>query len=260
MSQLLRVTHSNFQKEMDKEYEETQEITSLDVFNTFIHTLNAETNLLSDDDLKALVFKQFKEYGDFDKTVQEVAENVSNIKETTDAAINAIDQNDKTALKSAYSQLKDYQKQIFKLEEDMYTDDTTGAYNRKFLFNRKLNKDKSFKTDGKLMHLSVSNFYQINKEHGHASGDAVIKFISKILQKELQSIKVKLIRYVGVQFIALSKNDLSQQADEIFKRTVKLIQSKKFKTHSGEILNIELTYKCSSYAKNQQFHDIYSDS
>lgn len=56
-------------------------------------------------------------------------------------AITAIDKNDTGGLKSAYSQLKDYEKRILELEEDICTDDTTGMYNRKYLFNHELDKD-----------------------------------------------------------------------------------------------------------------------
>jgi len=257
MPKQLKISHNIFKKKMDDIFDEKQDITSLDVFDTFVKALQAETNLLNEEDLKALVFKQFKEYGDFDKTMNEVAQSVSDITRSTDEAISAIDRNDSSALKSAYSQLKNYQKRIFSLEEDMYTDDTTGIKNRKYLYNRELDTNRTFKTDGLLMHMNISNFTQINKEHGYEAGDIVLKFVSKMLQKELKTAKVTLIRYVGVQLIVITNKSLSDKADKIFSKAVSVILSKKFKTHSGEVLNIELEYNKVSYAKGQSFQDVY---
>ena len=258
MPKLLTVKYSDLVTELDACFDGNQDISSLDIFDTFVHTLHSVTNVLKEEDLKALVFNQFKAYGDFDQTMREVAKNVSSIQQTTKDAIDAIDNNDQGSLKGAYSQLKDYQKRIEELEQDIYTDDTTGMYNRKFLFQHELDDKDTFKYDGILMHLSVNNFADINKEHGHEAGDIVLKFVSKMLQKNLKSIGVHLIRYMGVQFVVVAKEAVSTKVQGIFNDTVDLILSKKFKTHAGEVLNIELQLEQQTFEKGQSFQEVYA--
>jgi len=257
MSELLCTKHSVFSNEMKKLFEEDERITSLNIFDTFVKALSLETNVLSEDKLKGLVFRQFKTYGDGDETMAAVAENVSDIKQSTQDALNAIDKQDTSALKSAYQQLKNYEKRILKLEEDIYTDDLTGTYNRKYLTNHELSKDGKFKADGCLLQLSINNFDQINKEHGHEAGDAVLKFASKMCQKELKGIAVHLVRYLGVNFIAIAKESVSAKAVILAQRTVDAIVKRKFKTHNGEVLNIELELNEIKASKGEDFQTVY---
>jgi len=257
MSKLLAIEYSKLKEEMDSKFDPDQNLTSVDVFDVFVSALHKITNVLKEEDLKPLVFKQFKEYGDFDKKMQAVVEHVTAARKSTEAAITAIDSSDTPALKSAYAQLKDYQQRIYELEEDMYTDDVTGVYNRKYLVSHELDQDEAFKHDGALIRVSVNNFAQINKEHGHESGDIVLKFVSKMLQKNLAAIGVQLVRYMGVQFMVVAKEGVSAKVQEVFKDTVELVLSKKFKTHSGEILTIELQLDKKIFKKGEKFQEVY---
>ena len=257
MAKLLAVKHGLFKKEMDSKFEDEDAVSSLDTFDTFVEALSKETNVLSLEDLKALVFNQFKSYGDFDKTMNAVAENVSGIQKSTQDAIAAIDNNDATSLKSAYSQLKEYEKRIEELEKDIYTDHTTGVYNRKYLFNYELDQAGKFKKDGCLVHVSINNFLQINKEHGYEAGDKVLKYISKLLQKNLKSVGVHLIRYMGVQFIALSKDAVSAKVEKICRDTVDDVLNKKFRAEDGGKLHIELQLNSQAFSKGQGFDEVY---
>ncbi|PHR54337.1 MAG: hypothetical protein COA44_13580 [Arcobacter sp.] len=257
MSELLCVKHSIFSSEMQEEFDKDEEITSINVFDTFVRTLAKSTNVLSEEKLKGLVFRQFKSYGDFDETMTEVAENVSGIKQSTQDALLAIDKQDSGALKSAYNQLKSYEKRILELEEDIYTDDLTGIYNRKYLLNHELSKEGQFKADGMLLHISINNFEEINKEHGYESGDVVLKYVSKICQKNLKSVGVNLVRYLGIHFVAVVKESVSVKAVNLCQSTVDMILSKKFKTSTGEVLNIELQFCEVRISKGDGFQEVY---
>lgn len=257
MPKLLAIKYDVLKHEMDATFEGTQDVTSLDIFDTFVAAFNNATNVLEEDKLRALIFKQFKNYGDFDKQMCEVALNVSEIEQSTQDAINAIDNNDVAALKNASSQLSVYKQRIAALETEMYTDETTGAYNRKYLINHELDANEEVKYNGALIRLSINNFAQINKENGHEVGDTVLKFVSQLLQKHLKTVGIDLIHYMGVQFIALSKEAISRKAEKIFQDTVDLVLSKKFKTHDGKILHIELQFDEKSFKKGERFKEVF---
>lgn len=257
MPKLLAIKYDAFKHEMDSAFEGTQDVTSLDIFDAFVAAFNNATNVLEEDKLRALVFNQFKHYGDFDKQMCDIAMSVSNIQQSTQDAINAIDNNDVDALQNASSQLNVYKQRIADLEQEMHTDETTGAYNRKYLINHELDKNDQVKVDSVLMRLSIKNFAQINKEYGHEAGDTVLKFVSKLLQKHLKKTGVDLIRYMGVQFIALPNESVSSKAEKVFQDTVDLVLSKKFKTHDGKILHIELQFDKKACKKGAYFQEVY---
>jgi len=257
MSKLLTLEHTSFANAMKEDYDMTQNITSVDIFDTFVKTLSVETNVLSPEKLKGLVFRQFKEYGDFDETVEAVAQSVCDIKQSTQDAITAIDKKDTGALKAAYEKLKAYEERIQKMETDMYTDEVTGMYNRKYLLKHLLDDEECFKSDGVLIHVSINNFLKINNEHGHDSGDAVIKYVSKLFQKNLKIMGVHFIRYMGVQFVAVVKEGVATKAEKVCQDTADLILKQKFKTRSGEHLSVDLQVDVLKFVKAQSFQEVY---
>lgn len=257
MSELLSIKKAVFIKEMNEHFEVDQNITSVDVFDTFVKALSKDTNVLSEEKLKGLVFRQFKGYGDFDKTMQDVAQSVSDIKQSTEDAMTAIDNNDAGGLKSAYNQLKSYEARIQELEKDIYTDDVTGIYNRKFLMNQELDPEGCFKTDGVLLHITVNNFSQLNHEHGHEAGDTVLKFVSKVFQNSLKNMGIHLIRYMGVQFVAVAKDRVAVKASKICMDGVDTIMKKTFKTHEGEVLHIDMQFVEVAFKKGQSFQEVH---
>jgi len=259
MAELLCIKHNDFADELKKQFDADEKITSVNLFDTFVQVLSNETNVLSPEKLKGLVFRQVKVYGDFDVTMTEVADNISGIKQSTQEALSAIDSKDTNALRSAYEQLKSYEERILKLEEDIYTDETTGIYNRKYLANHELDKEGKFKTKGTLIHISITNFAQINKTHGHESGDAVLRFVSKMCQKTLSSLGINLVRYVGVQLVAVSKEAVSKNAVKMCTKTIDVILGKKFKSNSGSALTIELEIVDVNVEQGEDFQKVYEN-
>jgi diguanylate cyclase (GGDEF)-like protein len=257
MAELLMIPLEELKAEFDKRFEANQPVNSMDVFECFVSTVAASTNVLSEDQLRGLVFRQFRSYSDFDESMNAIAESVSGIHQSTKEAISAIDKNDSGALKSVYEQLKSYQERIKELEDDMYTDDLTGLMTRKHLMNRELATNEKFKNSGMLLEVSISNFGQINNEHGHVAGDVILKFVAKTLQKNLKKANVNLIRYLGVQFVALCRTELAVKADKIVDETIEVLMSKTFKTHEGEKLNVELNKASASYDRGQSFKGVY---
>jgi diguanylate cyclase (GGDEF)-like protein len=69
------------------------------------------------------------------------------------------------------------------------TDDLTGIYNRRY-FNRHLNRElkrrQTFGGDVSLLLLDVDHFKKVNDQHGHSSGDAVLKGLTKQIAASLR--------------------------------------------------------------------------
>ena len=256
MAQLLTTKQSSIVNELTSNYSDEQSLSILDVFDVFANSLGGNENLLGHEGLKQLIFKQLKDYCCLDATVVAVAQNVSDIKESTEAAITAIDNNDSSSLKGAYSKLKEYQKRILELEQSVYTDEITGVKNRKHLINHELHEGK-FKHSGTLMHIRVNNFADINRQQGNIAGDTVLKFVSNILEKHLKMVGTHIIRYIGVEFIAVPKKAVTPKVQKIFEETLKLVQTKKFKTHDGQVINIELEFSSTPFEKDEIFDEVY---
>jgi diguanylate cyclase (GGDEF)-like protein len=91
------------------------------------------------------------------------------------------------------------------LKRSLYKDELTGVYNRKWLHENILNKQKRFINGGILALVDLNYFKQINDAHGHIIGDKVLIFIANQLKK----IKGTVARYGGDEFIILFNKNIS---------------------------------------------------
>ena len=85
------------------------------------------------------------------------------------------------------------------------TDPLTRLYNRrKFeeLLNHELDRCKRYAGDFALIMLDADHFKQINDRYGHDTGDAVLRFLSDLIQSQLRKTDV-VARWGGEEFIAL---------------------------------------------------------
>jgi len=86
----------------------------------------------------------------------------------------------------AFEQIKNYEK----LERLSNTDELTSLFNRR-AFSDKVNKrliiQKRQKQSCALLFIDLDNFKQVNDTRGHAVGDAVLKKLSEILQKNIRT-------------------------------------------------------------------------
>ena len=86
----------------------------------------------------------------------------------------------------AFEQIKNYET----LERLSNTDELTSLFNRR-AFSEKVNKRLAIQNRTKqtcaLLFIDLDNFKQINDTYGHAIGDAVLKELSKLLQKNTRT-------------------------------------------------------------------------
>lgn len=84
------------------------------------------------------------------------------------------------------------------------TDPLTGLFNRRTMF-LKINEEKAKATDGvefSLVLIDVDNFKRINDEHGHQTGDKVLKKVCEIIRNTLRKDDI-ICRWGGEEILIL---------------------------------------------------------
>lgn len=120
---------------------------------------------------------------------------------------------------------------IINLYKDIYVDDLTGVYNRKF-FNKRLYK---LKLEGpiSLILLDLDNFKSINDKYGHLMGDSVLQQLGEILNLSKRR-KDIIIRWGGEEFIIILPETNIEEAYKIGNRIRMLVE--RFAFHYGDII------------------------
>jgi len=89
-----------------------------------------------------------------------------------------------------------------KVEQLIFHDDLTGAFNRRYLYQylpQKLVECKAGRQNLWLFMIDVDDFKQVNDKYGHLKGDEVLKGVANVLKESVRSVDT-VIRYAGDEF------------------------------------------------------------
>ena len=142
--------------------------------------------------------------------------------------------------KDMVASLRKQQKEIDKvheqLEEQATTDELTGFYNRRFLYNifPKLwsEANRQRKTLGIIL-ADIDHFKVVNDTHGHLVGDEILRQFSKIIN-QCSRVSDFLIRMGGEEFLILTSEGIDS-AQILAEKIRSRIERTSMKTSSGEI-------------------------
>ena len=219
-----------------------------DAFQSKLKDLGVETNLdvLSQNNIPVILDKILK-------IQQETKAGSKMLQENIDLATIAIDNKDAEALSSIKEHMIALQERINSLEEEVYIDDLTKAYNRKWLFDKILVDDK-FEKPGVLTFIDLDKFKVINDTYGHIAGDKVLFLISNVLRK-LDGVEV--IRFGGDEFIMLSFEKDLEHIESFLTKINEGFKTKSFK-FQGHTFKISLSSGSSNFEAGTNFHQVTS--
>jgi len=143
---------------------------------------------------------------------------------------------------------------IIRLCNEIYVDDLTGLYNKKF-FNKKLCK---LKLAGpiSLILLDLDNFKSINDTYGHLMGDSVLQQLGEILNLSKRK-KDIIIRWGGEEFIIILPETNIEEAYKIGNKIRVVVE--KFAFHYGDLIckvTVSMGVTSVETTKNIQFDQL----
>ena len=121
-----------------------------------------------------------------------------------------------------------------KLKQLTVTDDLTGLYNQRYLFEqlkREIERASRRVTCFSLCIFDLDKFKTYNDSHGHLMGDKILKSVGVIVSKTIRARIDTAFRYGGDEFILLLPDTRLEQAASLVERLRKTIREE----FSGEI-------------------------
>ena len=183
--------------------------------------------------------------------IQEMTkENVEFLSENASKAKEAIANKNETLLNDVNSKMESLLEKISKLQKQVYLDELTKVYNRKYLFEEVLDHD-NFKDRGVITFIDLDKFKYINDNFGHIVGDKVLSLTAKMLS-DLEDSEV--IRYGGDEFIVVSKQD-KKSVESFFINLTQTLTKKSFK-HQDRKFKIGFSYGIEEFKEGENFSDI----
>ncbi len=171
----------------------------------------------------------------------------------TDEAIQAIECENKEALKIILVQTKTLQEEIAELQKIVYEDNLTKSYNRKWFEDTVCSDDRlSIRQSGTLVMVDLNKFKQINDTFGHVVGDKVLIHIAFKLKES----GGRVVRYGGDEFIVIFDSkvpprEITQKMEAILQYCNKI----HFKVDQNEF-KVNFAYGIAPFTYGSDIHSV----
>lgn len=130
------------------------------------------------------------------------------------------------------------------IQELTITDDCTGLYNSRHLYERlEHTLDRSVRT-GKpvgLIFFDLDNFKKVNDTHGHLNGSRLLAEVGHLVRDSLGLIETA-YRYGGDEFVVLMPHQSKQRAVDLANRLLEKLRTTSFLTEAGLHLNLKASF------------------
>jgi diguanylate cyclase (GGDEF)-like protein len=124
-----------------------------------------------------------------------------------------------------------------KVQQMAITDDLTGLYNRRGLFElgrREVERAQRFRHPLSAVMIDIDNFKQFNDRYSHATGDEVLRMFGKRCRESLREVDI-VGRYGGEEFVILLPENNVIGAQMVAERLRALIEETKTPTDHGSV-------------------------
>ncbi len=181
----------------------------------------------------------------------ETIRSTSALKENVANARIAIEKQDNMALQFIENNMVELEFKIASLQEELYVDELTRLYNRRWLFEKFL-KDDHFISNGLLAFIDINAFKAVNDKFGHLVGDKVLHVMGKVLKKVQNTTA---IRFAGDEFLILYNNENEEEIHKIL-QTVNLNLKKTPFKHNQEIFYIDFSFGVAPFKDKDPFKSV----
>lgn len=158
------------------------------------------------------------------------------LKDERDMFLEQVSEYAKGLEKMVYEQTRELTATNERLRELSITDDLTGAYNRRYFFERleqEINQTIRYGHSLSAMIMDLDNFKSINDCMGHMVGDDVLREFSTLLKKKLRKGET-VARYGGEEFAVILPHVTGKDALKAAEAVRKTVESAEFScSHEG---------------------------
>lgn len=127
---------------------------------------------------------------------------------------------------------------IASLEHDIMRDPMTGAYNRRYLesqLDEEISRARRSNCSLSALMIDLDHFKHVNDTYGHQIGDDVIRHVSSLIMSQIRVSDI-LVRYGGEEFLVLTPDSASADANDLGNRLLHHIRSQSLTLPTGTIL------------------------
>lgn len=228
-------------------------------FEEFNKNAQSEEVNLDDENFKEKINELISsEFTTIENYMQLLMTNLNSLEKNTKLSKEAIINKDLDTLNKVYTQIENLQKEIKNLNEKIYFDEIPNIYNKKWIYNKYLENQTTFKNNIHLVSINIFEYNYISKEYGELIADNLLTYIVSYLNKKLNDAfdDFFIARIFENKFLIFVENSNKNDVEhEIFNQH-KILSTTTLKSKSGLLINANFNYKTIEITKSQNISEV----
>jgi len=211
-------------------------------------TFQKEINSLMVDDFKTI-----------EKYMHSIISNVSELKEETKNAKNAIINKDLNGLNDIYKNMIKLEQEVKKLNNELFIDETTKLFNRKWIYTKFLDENSLFQNNGICLLIDVVDYFYVQKEYGELLSKNLLIFLINFINEKFkdENYNVQIARYFENKiFVFILEEDVKEVINFII-NLEKMLLNITLKSNSGLLIKANYKFSYELFESNDESKNIF---
>jgi GGDEF domain-containing protein len=200
-----------------------------------------------------------EDFNSIEMYMNTIEKNASIMKKSIKSTQTALLNKDIDTLTDVYSQILKLEKEIKTLNKHLFVDDVTSSSNRKWIYNKFLNKEAQFKKDGICVLIDIIDFEYIDSEYGTLLANNLLIFINNFIKENLKEEKIdfKIARFFDSQFVIFIEDKKEKEISNLIFNIKQLLKNTTLKSKAGLEIRADYKYSINKYRTNEESKEIF---
>lgn len=226
-------------------------------FNHFSKEL--EINLddkVFEQEINSIIIEDFKT---IERFMDVIVKNISQLKDDSINAKNAILNKDTNSLDDIYKKMLLLENEVKTLNNELFIDETTKVFNRKWIYTKFLDKNSSFKENGICVLIDIIDYFYIQKEYGELLARNLLIFITNFISQKLKDEKyeIKIARYFENKFFIFILEKDKEEIINYLLNLEKMLLNTTLKSNSGLLIKANYKFSHEFFQTNDESKNIF---
>jgi len=200
-----------------------------------------------------------EDFNSIEEYMFSIEKNASIVKNAVEGTQKALLNKDIDTLTDIYSQMIKLEKEVKSLNKKLFVDDLTTCYNRKWIYNKFLDKDSKFKDNGICVIIDVIDFDYIQNEYGELLSNNLIIFINNFIKEKLNEEKIsfKTARFFDSKFFIFVNHENKKEVSDLIFNIQQLLKNTTLKSKTGLVIRADYNYAISRFKNNEESKEVF---
>lgn len=207
-------------------------------------------------EINSLILQDFNKIEEYMKVI---ISSTIKLQDSAKDASQAILDKDSESLDNVYDKMISLEEEIKNLTNQLFIDDITGTYNRKWIYSKLLDENANFKEDGFCLLFDVIDYDYIKKEYGELLANNLLSFAANFINEKLKDEKYnfQIAKFVENKFFIFIFNETRQEILSQIKNLEQVLLKTTLKSNSGLLIKAKYDFKLNLFKKNQNSKDVF---